>query len=329
MKIAVLVEEKLRKELITDQVWKKIQALGEVAALECGCTDERKICEVMRDAQIAVTSWGSPRLDQELLDCAPGLELVAHAAGSVKSIVSDELYDRNIRVVSSARVLSRGVSEMALGLTIAAAKNVFSANEQIHSGEWPKEFSPVNELYEMTVGVVGCGFAGAHYVELLKPFDVRIMVYDPGLDREAIEKLGGEKAELSDLLKESDIISLHAPSIDATYHMINEDSIGLMKDRAILINTARGSLIDEAALAKAMENGKLKYACLDVTDPEPPKADSPLRKLPNCIMTPHVAGLFNNGKYKIGAHVYEEMVRYNQGEALLTEVTKEMLSTIA
>ena len=131
------------------------------------------------------------------------------------------------------------------------------------------------------------------------------------------------------LLAESDVVSLHAPALDSTRHMINGRALSLMKDRAILINTARGALVDEEALAQALRGGKLKYACLDVTDPEPPAADSSLRGIPNCIMTPHLAGLANNGKLKIGAHVADEIGRFLTGGALVSEITQAMLATIA
>ena len=131
------------------------------------------------------------------------------------------------------------------------------------------------------------------------------------------------------LLAESDVVSLHAPALDSTRHMINGRALSLMKDRAILINTARGALVDEEALAQALRGGKLKYACLDVTDPEPPAADSPLRGIPNCIMTPHLAGLANNGKLKIGAHVADEIGRFLTGGTLVSEITQAMLATIA
>ena len=131
------------------------------------------------------------------------------------------------------------------------------------------------------------------------------------------------------LLAESDVVSLHAPALDSTRHMINGRALSLMKDRVILINTARGALVDEEALAQALRGGKLKYACLDVTDPEPPAADSPLRGIPNCIMTPHLAGLANNGKLKIGAHVADEIGRFLTGGTLVSEITQAMLATIA
>ena len=310
MKIAVLMDAPLRATLLSEKTMARLAEWGEVAVNETDKSEKETVKQIIAGADIAITSWGVPQLDKEILDCAPNLRFVAHAAGSVKGIVSDELYARGIRVVSSARILSYGVSETALGLTICACKNVFAFNEEIHNGGWVEDYSVITELFDITVGVVGCGFAGSHYIELLQAFGVNVLAYDP-------------------LLAESDVVSLHAPALDSTRHMINGRALSLMKDRAILINTARGALVDEEALAQALRGGKLKYACLDVTDPEPPAADSPLRGIPNCIMTPHLAGLANNGKLKIGAHVADEIGRFLTGGTLVSEITQAMLATIA
>lgn len=329
MKIAVLMDAPLRATLISEKTMARLAAWGEVAVNETGKAGRETVRAVLKDADIAITSWGVPQLDKDLLDSAPNLRLVAHAAGSVKGIVSDELYARGIRVISSARILSYGVSETALGLTICACKNVFGFNEGIHSGGWVEDYSVITELYDITVGVVGCGFAGSHYIELLQAFGVNVLAYDPLMDEAAIAKMGAKKVELDTLLRASDVVSLHAPALDSTYHMIDAAALSSMKDKAILINTARGSLVDEAALAGALRSGKLKYACIDVTDPEPPAADCPLRGIPNCIMTPHLAGLANNGKLKIGAHVADEIGRFLADEPLVSEITQAMLATIA
>lgn len=329
MKIAMLLEEELRQDLFSQAAMDKLGQLGEVVCNETGKKDAETIGELLKGADIAISSWGTPQLTEELLRNAPELKLVAHAAGSVKGVVSDELYAKGIQVISSARVLSRGVSEMAMGLAIAAAKNVFTYNASIHAGNWPSDKKAVSELFDINVGVVGCGFAGAHFIELLQDYGVHVLAYDPGVSEEALQALGAKKVGLEEIFRQSDILSLHAPSIDATKHMVNEETLGWMKEDAILINTARGSLIDEDALYRCMKGGKLKYACLDVTDPEPPATDHPLFELPNCIFTPHVAGLANNGKRKIGVHVCQEIERFEKGEPLETQVTKEMLATIA
>ena len=314
MKIAVLMDAPLRATLLSEKTMARLAEWGEVAVNETDKSEKETVKQIIAGADIAITSWGVPQLDKEILDCAPNLRFVAHAAGSVKGIVSDELYARGIRVVSSARILSYGVSETALGLTICACKNVFAFNEEIRNGGWVEDYSVITELF---------------YIELLQAFGVNVLAYDPLLDEAAIAAMGAKKADLDTLLAESDVVSLHAPALDSTRHMINGRALSLMKDRAILINTARGALVDEEALAQALRGGKLKYACLDVTDPEPPAADSSLRGIPNCIMTPHLAGLANNGKLKIGAHVADEIGRFLTGGALVSEITQAMLATIA
>lgn len=329
MKIAILMDAPLRPSLIGEKTMAGLRALGEVSLNETASADKETVKKVITDADVAITSWGVPALDEEILDCAPNLKFVAHAAGSVKGIVSDEFFKRGIRVVSSARILSMGVSETALGMTIAACKNFFAFNESLHQGGWVSDYSVITEVYDITVGVVGCGFAGSHYIELLQSFGVNVLAYDPLLDEGQIAALGAKKVDLATLLRESDVVSLHAPSLDSTYHLINQESLATMKDGAILINTARASLIDQEALVQALKSGKLKYACIDVYEQEPLNEDCPLRALPNCIMTPHIAGAANNGKRKIGAHVLAEIQRFAAGEALVSEITQEMLATMA
>lgn len=158
------------------------------------------------------------------------------------------------------------MSETALGLTICACKNVFAFNEEIRNGGWVEDYSVITELFDITVGVVGCGFAGSHYIELLQAFGVNVLAYDPLLDEAAIAAMGAKKAGLDTRWPESDVVSLHAPR---GFHppYAQRPARFLMKDRAILINTARGALVDEKRLRQARAGGKLKYACLDVTDP--------------------------------------------------------------
>jgi len=158
---------------------------------------------------------------------------------------------------------------------------------------------------------------------------VDVIAYDPGVSAEDMVTVGVRKATLEEVFAQSDVISLHAPELPSTRHIVNRDSLSTMKDGAILINTARGSLVDEDALVEALTNGKLKCACLDVTNPEPPVADSPLRKLPNCILTPHLAGQAANGLRKLGDHCYQQIVNYIEGRPLSGEVKQESLSTIA
>ena len=177
----------------------------------------------------------------------------------------------------------------------------------------------------MTVGIIGAGRIGQTVAAHLSGFGCKVLYWN----RTPKDTIAAEYRPLDDLLKECDIISLHLTANDETSHFMDAEKFAKMKPGSVLINTARGALVDEEALAQALRGGKLKYACLDVTDPEPPAADSSLRGIPNCIMTPHLAGLANNGKLKIGAHVADEIGRFLTGGALVSEITQAMLATIA
>ena len=327
-KIALIMNPGTRDMVINQKTIDRLSKIGEVVINEGG-TDSETVKKVMKDATICVTSWGNNPVDADILSVCPDLKLLVHAAGSVKPVVSDDLWKKGVRVSSSAPMLSMGVSETALGFTISASKNFYALNDSLHHGGWAEGKENIRELYELTVGVISGGWAGRHYIELLKPFQVDILLYDPFISEEKAKEMGCRKATFEEVLEQSDIISIHAPSIPETFHLFNKDTLAKMKKDAVLINTARGSIIDEQALYEHMKAGNLKYACLDVYDPEPPAADNPLRTLPNVIMTPHLAGLANNGLKKIGQHVCEEIEKFLAGEKMLAEVTEDMLAKMA
>ena len=326
MKIAIICDRQKTDELFTQKSLARLGNLGEVA-INPGSPTIENIKATIKDADVAITSWGNPPMSEEILNECPNLKLLMHAAGSVKPYVTDALWERGIRVCASTKPLGIGVAETTLGLTISACKNFFAINEDLHNGGYYRD--KISELYELTVGVVSAGFVGRHYIKLLNNFDVNILLYDPFVSDEKAKEMGCKKVGFRELLETSDIISLHAPKIPETYHMINEETLKLMKKDAILINTSRGTIIDEDALYAHMAAGNLKYACLDVYDPEPPLADNPLRTLKNVIMTSHIAGLVTNGVFRIGAHSAEEIERFLNNLPMECEVTKEMLSKMA
>lgn len=329
MKIAIIPPPAGQLRLFSERHWKQLAALGEVVRNEReGPPDIEAIGELLAGADAIVTSWGSPPLAKSLLDRAPNAQAVIHAAGSVKKVVTPELWERGIRVSSGNDALAVGVAETALGLTIASLKNMWELTQQTRQGLWGKGRGRVRELYEIAVGVIGAGRAGRHYIRLLSQFEVDVYVFDPVLSAKEIEALGAVKADLETLLAICDVVSIHAPSLPSTHRMINAKRLSLMKDDAILINTARGSLIDEEALAAELGKGRL-LACLDVTDPEPPAADHPLRRLPNCIITPHIAGAVSNGVRRLGRFAVEELTRLSSGEPLQGEVRREQMAVLA
>lgn len=317
------------KTIFSEAQMNRIKQLGDVVINdEKGKVTEDSIKKLLADADVAITSWGCPTIDENLLASAPDLKVVLHAAGSVKKIVSPELWRKGIRVSSSADALGKGVAETALGLMIISLKKIPYLAEDTKAGKWGERKNLVREIYGLTVGVIGAGRAGRHFIRLLSNFDVDVMIYDPMITDLEAKELGGTKVELEELLSLSDVVSIHAPSIPATNKMINESRLALMKDDAILINTARGTIIDEAALVEQLQKGRL-FACLDVTDPEPPAIDYPFRSLPNVLLTPHIAGAVNNGKQRLGAYVTEELKLYQAGEKMRGEVDQSSLAGLA
>lgn len=328
-KIVLLQNNEITKRVFSEKDLKQLKALGEaVANTEAKDPGGSRAKELMRDADIVITSWGCPRLDGDILKAAPRLKLVLHAAGSVKGIVSPELREKRIRVSSSAEPLGKGVAETALGLTVISLKHIWQLSENTRQGEWNKDKDKVRELFGITVGVIGAGRVGRNYIRLLKNFDVDILLYDPTVTEEKAKILGVEKTGLETLMERSDVVSIHAPSIPETDKMINQERLARMKDHAVLINTARGSVVDEAALVKELAKGRL-FACLDVTEPEPPASDHAFRSLPNVILTPHIAGAVNNGMLRIGKYVVEELQRYLEGRPMDGEVDLSRLDILA
>ena len=328
MKIAIVANQEKRANVISERALAKLKSLAEVVMNEGDNSDE-SVKKAIKDADIAITSWGNTTLHEGILNECPNLKLVVHAAGSVKPIVSDELWKRGIRVCASTKPLGIGVAETTLGFAISASKNFYQFNDDIHNGGYNENKANVKELYEITVGVISAGWVGRHFIKLMNNFGVDILLYDPYVTEEQAAEMGCKKAQFKELLEASDIVSIHAPSIPSTNHMFNEETLKYMKKDAILINTSRGTLIDENALYRHMAAGNLKYACLDVYDPEPLSVDNPLRTLKNVILTPHIAGLAANGRLRIGMHAAEQIENFINGKPLECEVREEMLATMA
>jgi phosphoglycerate dehydrogenase-like enzyme len=327
-RIAFLQSKETIDRVFTAEQIERLRALGEVVLNEhSGPITPEQTKQQIKDADIAITSWGCLAINEDILASAPNLKAVLHAAGTIKGIVTPELWDKGVRVSNATEPLGKGVAETALGLTIASLKDMWRLTQNTRAGGW-RGVSRVRELYEVTVGVVGAGKAGGHYIKLLQNFDVKVVLYDPIITHEAAAELGAKKVEFEQLLALSDVISIHAPSLPETNKMFNKETLALMKDDCILINTARGSIIDEPALIEELRKGRL-FAALDVTNPEPPAEDHPIRELPNAILLPHIAGSVNNGLHRLGAFIIDDIERFLNNEKMRGEVTSDQMSILA
>jgi len=282
---------------------------------------------LLADAVVAITGWQTAKFDAALLDHAPKLKLIAHSAGTVKTLVDDAAYDRGIRVINAAAANAEPVAETTVAMMVVMLKRIpwLLATKGDRSAV---KAAPVRELRDINVGLIGASRVGREVVRLLKGHPrLRVLVYDPYLAEPDARRLGVEISSLEDVCR-CDVVSVHAPSLPTTRHMLNAQTLALLPDHAVLINTSRGALIDEAALVAEVRRRPL-YVYLDVTDPEPAAVDSPVLREPNILITPHIAGGMNQGRKDMGRMAIDETLRFLRGGSLEQEVTRDMLPTQA
>jgi phosphoglycerate dehydrogenase-like enzyme len=327
--VAITIGQSHYRRMMNRAAWEALAAFADVVhhpGPEPASKDE--LLAVLPDADGCLTSWGVACLDADVIAAAPRLQVMAHMGSSVARFVSEALWQRGIRVTTAAPILARDVAETTLGLMIVGLKRIWPLGQLVRQGGWRESpYWPSRELYGKTVGIIGASHVGRHVIELLRPFGTRILLYDPYVSEDGAARLGVTKADLEDLLSQADVVTLHAPAKQETYHLLDAGRLALMKDDALLINTARGTLIDESALVSELRKGRF-FAFLDVTDPEPPAVTSPLRKLDNVVVTPHLAGCIEDCG-RMGEMAVEELRRYFAGEPPLYQVTRDMLSRIA
>ncbi|MEV5385273.1 hydroxyacid dehydrogenase [Streptomyces sp. NPDC052721] len=289
-----------------------------------------RVREVLARTEILITGWGCPRLDAAVLDAAPKLRAVLHAAGSVKGFTTPGVWQRGIAVSSAAAANALPVAEYALAMILLAGKDVFALRDRLRD----RRAFPYGDIlpgignHGRRVGIVGASRTGRRLLELLRPHDLVVALADPYVDAAEAARLGVPLLPLDELLRTCDIVTLHAPQTAETRHLIGARELALMPARSVLINTARGALVDHEALIAELRTGRLS-AVLDVTDPEPLPADSPLYDLPNAFITPHLAGSQGNEVARLGRVVVEEAERLSAGGGLLYAVDPAELGRAA
>jgi phosphoglycerate dehydrogenase-like enzyme len=284
-----------------------------------------RTAEALAKAEVIVTCWGAPPIDASVLAEAGKLRAVLHAAGSVQW-VDRAVYERGIAVSSAATANAMPVAEYTLGSILLAGKNIFGLRERFRSerGFVIGEDHANTGNFGRTVGLIGASRIGRRVIELLRPFDFAVLLCDPYVDAEEAARLGVRLVDVDALMAEADIVSIHAPDLPDTRHLVNAARLAAMKDGAVLINTARGSLVDTDALVAELATGRIS-AVIDVTVPEPLPADSPLFDLPNLFLTPHVAGSQGNELARMGLFMVEEAERLAAGAPLVHAIDPGLL----
>jgi glyoxylate reductase len=255
-------------------------------------------------------------VDSPLLDTAgPGLRLVANFAVGYDNIDLDACRKRRVAVSNTPDVLTNATAELALGLTLAAARLIGDAERDLRLGRWqgwdPAAYRGL-ELSGATVGVVGLGRIGGRYAELIEGFGNELLYVARSPKREAEDRLGATRVELDQLLRRSDVVSLHVPASAETRRLIDDRALRLMGEQAILVNTARGSLVDLAAVARALREGRLGAVGLDVYEDEP-RVPAEILAAPRAVLTPHIGSATVRARDAMAATVAENVIAVLDG----------------
>jgi D-3-phosphoglycerate dehydrogenase len=252
-----------------------------------------------------------PLVTRKVIESADRLKVIARAGVGLDNIDVKAAEQRGIALINAPESSTQSVAELAIGLMLAVARKIAFSDRRMREGYWAKKEAMGVELSGKTLGVIGAGRIGSAVARIAKyGFNMHILYYDVACRDDLNKELGAECVSIEELLKRSDIVTIHVPLLPETRHMINEEKLRLMKKTAILINTSRGAVVDTAALVKALSEGWIAGAGLDVFEEEPLPKDHPLTKLDNVVLTPHIGASTKEAQEKAGVEVARKIVEF-------------------
>ncbi|NMB26044.1 MAG: hydroxyacid dehydrogenase [Firmicutes bacterium] len=328
-RVLVMPTGELFNDLFPTQVIDRLSAFADIKRNTQPQLTKEQLLELTKDVDAIITSWGSPLIDEEVVLNSPKLKFIGHAAGSIRPIVTPDVFEHGVTVSSSAGIIAEFVGEACLLSALSGFRNLVENHRDMQEGNWRgADYHEHDSLIRQDVGLVGLGMTAREFLKLLAPFNCRVRAYDPFVSPGDATRLGVELTELDHLLAVSKVISLHAASLPETRHMIDERRLGLIQDGALLINTARGALIDEEALVRELSTNRFK-AVLDVYEMEPLPPESPLRRMPNVVLTPHIAGPAYKRRWEMALGMVEDCEAILRGGKAKHAVDKGLLDRIA
>jgi len=254
------------------------------------------------------------RFDRTLLSSLGNVRIVVQTGNHAAHVDFAAARDCGIVFAQASGGYSIGAAELALGLALAVTRRIPALDAAMRRGEWTQPSTPV--MHGKTFGVVGLGRVGGHAARLAAAFGMRVLAWSPRLTPERAAAAGAEPAELDSLLAEADVVSIHASLNAESRGLIDARRLGLMRPSAVLVNTARGPIVDERALIAALEAGRIAGAALDVFDAEPLPAGHPLTRLPNVVMTPHIGWPTDDGYARFADSACEALLAHIEGRAV-------------
>ncbi|OGG01055.1 MAG: hypothetical protein A3F83_16830 [Candidatus Glassbacteria bacterium RIFCSPLOWO2_12_FULL_58_11] len=293
-RVAVVVREKFKDFLLPARITEHLGNFADYQVVNCDLKNSpAELAASFAGMDGAITSWEIPRLDRPVLDKCDRLKIISHAGGMVRYFLDEEVYvlKPGIVICNASNVMAQPVAEFALTAALACLRHLWFFREWVAGSERWEEYEPEKNvsLLRKKVGLVGLGQIAREFIKLVRPFNVELHVFSNHLDEQECAREGFIKTDLSGIFSSCDVIVLSAANTPENRHMIRREHLRSIKEGGVLVNIARGALVDEQALIEELRSGRF-LAALDVTDPEPPAADNPLRDMPNVLLTPHIAG---------------------------------------
>ena len=299
-----------------DLSWEEIKSLGECTVYDR--TSPEQVVERAHSAEIILTN--KTVIDKETMVALPDLKYIGVLATGYNVIDIDSAHERGITVTNIPAYSTDSVAQMVFAHILNIATQVQHHTEEVRKGRWSnnKDFcfwdTPLIELRDKKIGIIGLGHTGFTTARIAIGFGMQVYAYTSKSHFQLPPEI--KKKELDELFRECDIVSLHCPLTDKTHHIVNAQRLSLMKKEAILINTGRGPLIDEQALANALNTEQIYAAGLDVLSQEPPHADNPLLTARNCYITPHIAWASKEARTRLLQVAYENIKAYIEGNCI-------------
>lgn len=325
MKTLIAISERHLKQMIfSGEALQRLSFLSEIDYIpEELPFNSDDLINIISEYDAVITSWGSPKLTREVIMQAGKLRFLGHAAGTIVPVVDKSIFDRPVVLVNANEALAKSTAEGAVALMMAGAWRLFDYERRLRNSEWPEQTrQSVPGLSRQTIGLIGFGEVAREIVRLLQPFEPNILVCSRHLSTTQAAALGVQLCELEELLLRSGIISLHSTLTSSTRGMIGERELSRIREGALILNTARGALIDEQALIRLLQQGK-HYAVLDVFEQEPLPVNHPFLALDNVVCFPHISGTGGYWRSQLGLTVVKLMERWLRGESVEQIVTRD------
>ncbi len=324
----LLLPPNTRDQIYGERHISEIESLINLHDCSDGVGDLEAIRPQLADAEVILSGWGMMELNEDFLSAAPNLEAVFYGSGSVRGFVTDAFWERDILLTSAWTANAVPVAESTVAFMVMGLKNAFESRRLMREQEDSVKAQPMRGIYGARIGIIGVGQIGSKVLELLQSYDVDLFCYDPYLTDARAKELNVTPIELDEMFRTCDVVSLHAPNIPSTQNMLTGEHFASMKEGSVFINTARGALIKEEEMVEELQKERI-LAFLDVTDPEPPEKGSPLYRLDNVFLTPHLAGSMGEECKRMGEYAVNELKRYLAGDPPAHPVTEDMMEWMA